>query len=73
MNCEVCDELTYVGGYSGGRCRDGCGEMSQRYYKVPYNWLHSPESGLTNELLVFDEFGGTPEGIRLVNIEMVPS
>lgn len=40
VDCEVCDELTYSGSYSGGKCRRGCGEMSQRYYKIPYQFLY---------------------------------
>lgn len=82
--------MTYSGAYSGANCRRGCGEMSQRYYKVPFQWLHSPErfppslpspalaslspslSGLPNELIVFDEHRGTPQGIRLVNMAMAP-
>jgi hypothetical protein len=41
--CQVCEELTYSGEYGGESCRRGCGEMSQRYYKVPSAWLNTPE------------------------------
>lgn len=86
VDCEVCDELTYSGSYSGGKCRRGCGSMSQRYYKVPYQFLYPISryfnllllllsiyvifSGKKNELIIFDEYNGSPDGIQLVNMKM---
>lgn len=40
--CKTCGN-DFVGGYNGDKCRSGCGEASQRYYKVPADWLHSAE------------------------------
>ena len=47
------------------------GEVSSPHshsHSSPYSIL----SGVPNELIVFDEHHGTPEGIRLVNMAMTP-
>lgn len=36
---DTCDSSEYVGLYWGDRCRTGCGEPSQSYYKLPSEWL----------------------------------
>ena len=38
-------------------------EPSQRYYHVPHDWLREE-----NELILFDEFGGDPQGVRLCEV-----
>ncbi|KAG8491483.1 hypothetical protein CXB51_014688 [Gossypium anomalum] len=57
-NCDACD---YAGTYSDQKCRTNCGEPSQRWYHVPRSWLKP--SG--NFLVVFEEWGGDPNGIAL--------
>ncbi|MBA0568081.1 hypothetical protein Golob_005598 [Gossypium lobatum] len=57
-NCYACD---YAGTYSDQKCRTNCGEPSQRWYHVPRSWLKP--SG--NFLVVFEEWGGDPNGIAL--------
>jgi len=82
-NTDSCADISYVGAYDPVRCRSGCGEPSQRYYKLPTSWLNTAadtsSSGISsgssastykNSLVVFDEYGGNPKGIQLVHIEM---
>ncbi|KAG4141356.1 hypothetical protein ERO13_D06G071100v2 [Gossypium hirsutum] len=57
-NCYACD---YAGTYSDQKCRTNCGEPSQRWYHVPRSWLKP--SG--NFLVVYEEWGGDPNGIAL--------
>ncbi|KAA3477195.1 beta-galactosidase-like [Gossypium australe] len=57
-NCDACD---YAGTYNDQKCRTNCGEPSQRWYHVPRSWLKP--SG--NFLVVFEEWGGDPNGIAL--------
>jgi hypothetical protein len=38
-------------------------EPSQRYYHVPHDWLKD-----TNELILFEELGGNPLGVRLCQV-----
>ncbi|TYI22182.1 hypothetical protein ES332_A06G086500v1 [Gossypium tomentosum] len=57
-NCDACD---YSGTYSDQKCRTNCGQPSQRWYHVPRSWLKP--SG--NFLVVFEEWGGDPNGIAL--------
>jgi len=40
-------------------------EPSQRYYHVPGDWLREK-----NELILFDELGGNPQGIRLCEVRV---
>ncbi|GMI39439.1 hypothetical protein TeGR_g2538 [Tetraparma gracilis] len=68
--CDVCDELAYSKSYAAEDCRTGCGEMSQRYYKVPTEWLVKGE----NEVVLFQERPGDGEGakgVEFVAMEMV--
>lgn len=74
IGCEICLEETYTGSYSGDRCRSGCGALSQRFYRVPAAWLNMPTSSgdATNTVVFLDEEGGTPDGVQLVQMKMVP-
>ncbi|KAK8602320.1 hypothetical protein V6N12_052131 [Hibiscus sabdariffa] len=56
--CGACD---YAGTYTDKKCQTNCGEPSQRWYHVPRSWLKP--SG--NFLVVFEEWGGDPNGIAL--------
>ncbi|PKA59007.1 Beta-galactosidase [Apostasia shenzhenica] len=58
-SCGTCD---YRGTYNENKCRNGCGEPSQRWYHVPRSWL-KPTGNL---LVVFEEWGGDPSNILLV-------
>jgi len=55
-NCEECDLAAYAGSYGPDTCRSGCGEESQRYYKMPRSWLN--EDGEENVVTIFEEVGG---------------
>ncbi|XP_022966884.1 beta-galactosidase-like [Cucurbita maxima] len=57
-----CGKCSYAGIFTEKKCHSNCGEPSQRWYHVPRSWLKS--SG--NILVVFEEWGGNPEGISLV-------
>ncbi|XP_022147715.1 beta-galactosidase-like isoform X2 [Momordica charantia] len=57
-----CGKCSYVGFFNEKKCHSNCGEPSQRWYHVPGAWLNP--SG--NVLVVFEEWGGNPDGISLV-------
>ncbi|KAM0932719.1 putative beta-galactosidase [Dioscorea sansibarensis] len=57
--CGSCD---YRGTYDEKKCQINCGEASQRWYHVPQSWLY-PTGNL---LVVFEEWGGDPNGISMV-------
>ncbi|CBI35944.3 unnamed protein product, partial [Vitis vinifera] len=61
-----CGDCNYAGTYSEKKCLSNCGEPSQRWYHVPHSWL-SPTGNL---LVVFEESGGNPAGISLVEREI---
>lgn len=65
-----CSSADYVGAYSGDRCRSGCGSPSQRYYKLPAQWLQPASSNNPNLIVVFEELGGFPDKIQLVEMSM---
>ncbi|RDX73527.1 hypothetical protein CR513_46853 [Mucuna pruriens] len=58
-SCSACN---YAGYYTDKKCRTNCGQPSQRWYHVPRSWLSSGG----NFLVVFEEWGGDPNGITLV-------
>ncbi|TKY72795.1 Beta-galactosidase protein [Spatholobus suberectus] len=57
-----CNQCNYAGYYTDKKCRTNCGQPSQRWYHVPRSWLNSGG----NILVVFEEWGGDPNGIALV-------
>ncbi|KAF3512793.1 hypothetical protein F2Q69_00001115 [Brassica cretica] len=57
-NCRRCN---YAGTFDAKKCLSNCGEASQRWYHVPRSWLKSQ-----NLIVVFEEWGGDPNGISLV-------
>ncbi|KAI5320201.1 PREDICTED: beta-galactosidase [Prunus dulcis] len=57
-----CGNCYYAGTYDDKKCRTHCGESSQRWYHVPRSWL-TPSGNL---LVVFEEWGGDPTKISLV-------
>ncbi|KAG6782092.1 hypothetical protein POTOM_011480 [Populus tomentosa] len=58
----TCGDCSYIGTYNEKKCSTNCGEASQRWYHVPQSWL-KPTGNL---LVVFEEWGGDPNGISLV-------
>ncbi|XP_010534899.1 PREDICTED: beta-galactosidase 1 [Tarenaya hassleriana] len=61
-----CSECSYAGSFNENKCLRNCGEASQRWYHVPHSWL-KPNGNL---LVVFEEWGGDPNGISLVRREV---
>lgn len=57
-----CGQCSYAGTYSETKCQTNCGQPSQRWYHVPRSWL-KPSGNL---LVVFEEWGGDPSGIKFV-------
>ncbi|XP_010049745.2 beta-galactosidase isoform X2 [Eucalyptus grandis] len=57
-----CGGCSYAGTFNENKCRSGCGEASQRWYHVPRSWLN-PTGNL---LVIFEELGGNPTQITLV-------
>ncbi|XP_073140309.1 beta-galactosidase-like isoform X2 [Henckelia pumila] len=62
-NCSACN---YSGWFDEKKCLSNCNEASQRWYHVPRSWLYP--SG--NLLVVFEEWGGNPDGILLAKREV---
>ncbi|KAI4380756.1 hypothetical protein MLD38_006909 [Melastoma candidum] len=56
-----CPSCSYTGIFDENKCRNDCGQPSQRWYHVPRSWL-KPTGNL---LVVFEEWGGDPTGISL--------
>ncbi|KAK2653720.1 hypothetical protein Ddye_013576 [Dipteronia dyeriana] len=61
-----CGYCSYTGTYNEKKCLSNCGDASQRWYHVPRSWLN-PTGNL---LVVFEEWGGDPNGIQLVRREV---
>ncbi|XP_010049746.2 beta-galactosidase [Eucalyptus grandis] len=57
-----CGSCSYAGTFDENKCRSGCGQASQRWYHVPRSWLN-PTGNL---LVIFEEWGGNPTQITLV-------
>ena len=70
QRCEVCDSASYVGAYNGDKCRSGCGGPSQQFCKLPSYLLYPSVGGQANKIVVFGELGGSPDAIRMMNMEM---
>ncbi|XP_056167796.1 beta-galactosidase isoform X2 [Syzygium oleosum] len=62
-NCNSCN---YTGTFDETKCLSNCGEASQRWYHIPRSWLY-PTGNL---LVVFEEWGGDPNGISMVQREI---
>ncbi|OAY36513.1 beta-galactosidase 1 [Manihot esculenta] len=62
----TCGFCNYAGTFNQNKCLSNCGEASQRWYHVPRSWLN-PTGNL---LVVFEEWGGDPNGISLVRREV---
>ncbi|GMN53119.1 hypothetical protein TIFTF001_022272 [Ficus carica] len=57
-----CGPCNYAGFFTDKKCQTGCGQPSQRWYHVPRSWL-KPAG---NVMVVFEEWGGDPDWISLV-------
>ncbi|KAK4837343.1 hypothetical protein QYF36_004716 [Acer negundo] len=57
---------SYIGTYNEKKCLSNRGDDSQRWYHVPRSWLNLAG----NLLVVFEEWGGDPNGIQLVRREV---
>ncbi|GJT69107.1 beta-galactosidase [Tanacetum coccineum] len=57
-----CSTCSYAGYFSEKKCLSNCGEASQKWYHVPRSWL-KPRGNL---MVVFEELGGIPYGISLL-------
>lgn len=69
-DADKCTEEAYTGPYCAGRCRTGCGELSQTLYKVPAGVLHPSGSGQLNTVVFLEEAGGNPAGTTLQQVYM---
>ncbi|KAI6679621.1 hypothetical protein NL676_033502 [Syzygium grande] len=57
-----CGGCSYAGTFDENKCRSNCGEASQRWYHIPRSWL-KPTG---NQLVIFEEWGGNPAQVSLV-------
>jgi len=53
---------SYVGTYLPMRCLTGVGELSQRFYHIPREWLNNNGD---NVVVVYEELGGLPKDVGL--------
>jgi hypothetical protein len=62
--CKTCD---YAGGFGADKCLTKCGEPSQSYYHVPYDWLVQYDDNQMQDVtfVIFEEKGGNPKEIEL--------
>lgn len=67
--CNECVSSQYVGSYDSERCRSGCGEPSQTFYKLPVEWL-LPVGVQENTFVLFEERGAIPDNIKLMKVSM---
>ncbi|XP_010448319.1 PREDICTED: beta-galactosidase 12-like isoform X1 [Camelina sativa] len=58
-----CERCSYAGTFTEKKCLSNCGQASQRWYHVPRSWLKPTN----NIVIVFEELGGEPNWITLVN------
>ncbi|KAI3461948.1 hypothetical protein Pfo_018611 [Paulownia fortunei] len=58
-NCNGC---SYTGTFRPPKCQLGCGQPTQRWYHLPRSWLKPTQ----NLLVLFEELGGDPTRITLV-------
>ncbi|KAK3439008.1 hypothetical protein EUGRSUZ_C03662 [Eucalyptus grandis] len=58
----TCGTCNYAGTFDLSKCLSNCGEASQRWYHIPRSWLN-PTGNL---LVVFEEWGGDPTQVSLV-------
>ncbi|KAL3747316.1 hypothetical protein ACJRO7_016147 [Eucalyptus globulus] len=58
----TCGTCNYAGTFDSSKCLSNCGEASQRWYHIPRSWLN-PTGNL---LVVFEEWGGDPTQVSLV-------
>ncbi|XP_078438896.1 beta-galactosidase 2-like isoform X2 [Wolffia australiana] len=65
-SCPGQAHCNYAGWYDESKCQTGCGDPSQRWYHVPRAWMR--EKG--NLVVVLEEWGGEPAGIRMVRREV---
>lgn len=65
---DTCASNSYVGSYNGDRCRDGCGQPSQEYYKLPVDWLRT--DGTANELVLLEELENAADLNKLMLFEV---
>ncbi|XVE97866.1 hypothetical protein REPUB_Repub03eG0055600 [Reevesia pubescens] len=59
-------DCDYRGRYNDKKCRNKCGEPSQRWYHVPRSFLQDGE----NTLVLFEEFGGNPSAVQFQTVEI---
>ncbi|MCD7473632.1 Beta-galactosidase 7 [Datura stramonium] len=57
----TCD---YRGNYYSEKCAINCGQPSQRWYHVPRSFLSKSD----NNLVIFEEFGGNPKGVKVQTV-----
>ncbi|KAK8928579.1 Beta-galactosidase 15 [Platanthera zijinensis] len=52
----------YRGAYNEHKCLTNCGKQTQTWYHIPREWLQASN----NMLVIFEETGGNPFGIKLM-------
>ncbi|XP_031118394.1 beta-galactosidase 15-like [Ipomoea triloba] len=62
---EPCD---YRGPYTNNKCLSNCGNPTQRFYHVPRSFLNHGDNNNNNDLVLFEEIGGTPSLVRFQTV-----
>ncbi|KAL3532020.1 hypothetical protein ACH5RR_005541 [Cinchona calisaya] len=64
-----CDsKCDYHGSYYSSKCQTNCGTPSQKWYHIPRSFLNKDGK---NNLVLFEEFGGNPENVRVQTVSLV--
>ncbi|KAJ3093999.1 Beta-galactosidase 6 [Phlyctochytrium planicorne] len=61
---DRCGKECGPGAFYAEKCPVGCGEKSQEWYHVPYDWVFGEDDGEFVEVVVFDEGRGDHGGVR---------
>lgn len=70
-NNEELPPCDYAGPFFADKCRTGSkpGQITQRYYHVPREWLQFSGAGGENNIVIFEEIGGNIEEVKLVSVK----
>jgi hypothetical protein len=63
IKCETCE---WIGSFYPNKCPVGCGGPSQSYYHIPKDWIIGQSYPSSLEIVLFEERGGDPSGVKLV-------
>jgi hypothetical protein len=63
IECPTCE---WIGPFDSNKCPVGCSGPSQSYYHIPKDWIIGEADPSDLEIVLFEERGGDPSGVKLV-------